>query len=105
MALPGTLSVADLSADTDTLLATITAPAIVNINLCNRNNVDVKVRIAIDPTGGATPGAAHWIEYDAPLGANQPLERGGKSVETGAKIWARTTLGSVSARVEGVPST
>jgi len=102
----GLIGSADLAINTDTLLTPsggITEPGIVVVNLCNRNSAQVAVRIAIGT--GATPAATDYIEYDTPLGANQPLERTQLSLSQGEKIWVRSDTASVSACARGVPST
>lgn len=85
------------------LLTTMTETGIVNICLVNRTTSDAKVRIAIG--SGGSPALGEYIEYDATLQGNQPLERGGRSLSVGDKIWIRSTVAGISARAEGVPST
>lgn len=58
---------ADLSATTNTTLATVTASTVSvgTINLTNRNAASVFIRIAIAATG--TPSSGEYIEYDMEL--------------------------------------
>lgn len=103
MALLGLVGSADLAAGLDTLLGTASEPGIISIRVCNRNAVQAAIRIAVGT--GAAPAGTDYLEYDVPLSGNQPLERGGISVAQGEKVWVRSSLAGVSARVDGVPST
>ncbi len=101
---PGTLGRADLLAATDTLIWTADEPAIIGIMLVNRGTVgDALVRIAI--TSGGTPAATDYIEYDETLLPNKPLERTNRAINTGEKVYVRSSVAGVSARVDGIPAT
>lgn len=99
----GLVGSADLVAATDTLVGTASEAAVICVRLCNRNTSQTQVRIAIG--SGAAPASTDYLEYDAPLDPNQPLERNGIAVAANEKVWVRSSLANVSARVDGLPST
>lgn len=101
---PGTIVCADLTAGTDQLLWTADEPAIIAVLLTNRTSGEILVRIAIVKTG-ETLGLQHWIEYDAALPGNQPLERTNRVVGTGDKVYGRCSATGVSARIDGIQAT
>lgn len=103
MALPGLVGSADLTAAADILVATAAETGVLCIRVCNRNTTQALIRIAIGT--GASPAGTDYLEYDVLLDPNQPLERTGLSVASGEKIWVRSSLANVSARVDGLPST
>lgn len=97
----GKLGSANLVAATDTLLYTVPANTVatVNIRVTNRNASSIAVRVAIGM--GAAPAATDYIDYDTPVGANCMLEDTGIACSAGEKIWVRSDLTNVSARVHG----
>jgi hypothetical protein len=100
----GKLGSVDITApNTPQLLATMDEAAIVNVLGCNRNAVDVQIRIAIG--SGAIPAAADWIEYDPTVNGYQPIERTGLALSQGEKIWVQSSATGVSFRAHGVPAT
>lgn len=97
------LAQADITANTDTLVLALSGAATVNILIANRAASKVNIRLALVPSGTPAPLAQHYIEYDMPLDANQPLERGGIPLNTGDQIFVRTSAPSVSCTVVGLP--
>lgn len=69
------------------------------LNICNRSNVPVTVRVAI--TGGAAPGLADYIEYDAAVQANVPLSRWPIPLSAGWKLFVYASAAGVSATLIG----
>lgn len=92
---------ADLAAGVDTLIYTVPAGTVAaaNIRLTNRNSVGIKVRIAVG--SGAGPATKDYIEYDAPVPANTPLEDTQVVMSAGEKLWVRSDTANVSARAHG----
>ena len=97
----GKLGSADLTATTNTLLYTVpdSSLATLNIRVANRNSSAIKVRIAIG-TGDA-PAAADYIDYDVFVDAGGILEDTGIVCGAGEKVWAYSSMASVSVRVHG----
>lgn len=97
----GAFGRADLAANIDTSLGTITVPATVNICMTSRISTDCKIRIAISQSA-VVPSASDYIDYDNTLYANRSRERGGIAVSAGETIWVRSDTAGVSARAHGV---
>lgn len=74
--------------------------ATVNINLCNRGAVFIKVRIAVATSG--VPGNADYLEYDTALSANGVLERTGIVLEAGRQVVIYTDTATLSAIIYGM---
>jgi len=72
-----------------------------NINLCNRGD---PCNVGFAVTFGTVPGDAHWVEYDYPLPHAGALERTGRTLSPGQKIYAYATAATVSVSVDGVES-
>lgn len=98
----GKFGSANLSANVDTLLYTVPADktATINIRFANRNGNNAYVRLAIG--SGSSPAAADYVTYDEELAAFGILEDTGIVCSAGEKVWARSTLASVSVRVHGM---
>ncbi len=97
----GKFGAADLVAATDTEICTVAAGKAATLSVCiaNRGSAQVRVRVAI--SAEAAPAAADYIEYDTPIPANGVLERTGLVLSAGEKIFVRSDLATVSARVHG----
>lgn len=98
----GKLGSADLPAGgADTLLYTVPASTVatVNIRIANRNTAAAKIRVAIGT--GASPDAADHIDYDVEVSANGILEDTGIVCSAGEKVWVRSDVSNVTARVHG----
>ena len=92
----------DLTANTNNLVVALSAAATCNILITNRTANTVKVSLAIVPVGTAVPAAQHWIEYQVPLDANLPLERGGIPLGTGDQVFINPSAAGVSVSVVGI---
>lgn len=97
----GKLGAADLAANTDTLLYTVpeSTRATVNIRVANRNGASAKIRVAIG--SGASPSAADYMDYDISVQGNGILEDTGIVCSAGEKVWVRSDVSNVTARVHG----
>jgi hypothetical protein len=98
----GRLGVADLVAATNTTVYTVPAGyfAVVSVNICNRSNSAVAVRIAA--ASADTPTNSEFLEYDIELGGRGVLERTGIIIGAGQKIVVRSSTANVSAVVFGI---
>ena len=98
----GRLGVSDLPAAANTTLYTVPSDtfAVVSVNVCNRGNSPVGIRIATAATD--TPTAAEWLEFDVEVGAKGVLERTGIIIGSGEKIVARSSAANVSVVVFGI---
>ncbi|MBL4680852.1 MAG: hypothetical protein JKY88_09035 [Pseudomonadales bacterium] len=100
----GRLGTADLSAATITDVYTVPASTktSVNVNVCNRNSTQVKVRLAISDTT-VTQGNDEYIEYDAVITGNGVLERTGLMMDATNKfLTAYSDTANVSVVVTGI---
>lgn len=97
----GTLAQAALTAATNTVVYTVPSGkvATVNVNLLNRDAFPCTVRLAVAAT--ATPTASEWVEYDALVDGQTPLERTGLVIASGKLLVAYSSNGSVSVNVYG----
>lgn len=98
----GRLGAADLAAATDTTLYTCPADtfAVTSINVVNRGNAAIAVRIAVADLD--TPTDAEFIEYDVEILAKGVLERTGIVVSSGQKLVIRSSAVNVSAVAFGI---
>jgi hypothetical protein len=98
----GRLGVANLTAAANTTVYTVPSDnfAIVSVNICNRSNNTLAVRLAAALLD--TPTDAEWLEYDVEIGAKGVLERTGIIINAGQKIVARASSGNVSVVVFGI---
>lgn len=98
----GILGKADLSANT--LVTVYTCPsdtyAVVSLNLCNRGNQAVGLRVAA--AAADTPLNSEYIEYDVEILAKGVLERTGIVLAAGQKIVCRSSAANVSAVAMGI---
>ncbi len=69
------------------------------INLCNRSEQDVKVRLAV--TTGSAPDLADYLEYDATIEANGVLARHPVPLSEGWLVYALASAAGVSINVIG----
>lgn len=98
----GKLGSADLAANTDTLLATMTEDTIANVRMVNRGADEVHVRLAIGQ--GSSPAPTDYLEYGATIPPNGVSENSGLALSAGEKIWVRSDTATVSARAHGIPA-
>jgi hypothetical protein len=89
-------------AATNTTVYTVPAGyfAVVSVNICNRSNSAVAVRIAA--ASADTPTNSEFLEYDIELGGRGVLERTGIIIGAGQKIVVRSSTANVSAVVFGI---
>jgi hypothetical protein len=95
----GKFGVASLAATTNTTVVTFTTDTSVSVNMTNRTNTPVFVRLAVSVAD--TPTDAEWINYDVTIPANGVLERTGLVCSSGEKIVAYASAVGVSVRVQG----
>lgn len=97
----GKLGAADLVAETDTTLYTVPASTVATaaVNICNRGPDPALVRMAV--FSGASPAAADWVEYDAPIPVGGILERTGLVLGAGEQVAVRSDVAGVTARAHG----
>lgn len=98
----GRLGVADLTAATNTSVYTVPAGyfSVVSVNICNRSNVAIAVRIAA--AAADSPLNSEFLEFDTEIGGRGVLERTGIIVGAGQKIVVRSSAANVSAVVFGI---
>lgn len=98
----GRLGVADLTAATNTSVYTVPAGyfSVVSVNICNRSNVAIAVRIAA--AAADSPLNSEFLEFDTEIGGRGVLERTGIIVGAGQKIVVRSSSANVSAVVFGI---
>lgn len=90
----------DLSAGVDTLIHTAAKLTTVVVSFCNRATTANTVRLAVG--AGASPAVTDYYEYDAVLGANGVIERGGIILSAGDKVWVRASAANVTAKIHGI---
>lgn len=98
----GKLGSAAPAADTDTTVYTVPAGkvATVNISAVNTGSAAATIRVAI--AGAASPVAADWVEYDAPLGAiGSVIERTGIVCGADERVIVRASTANIAFRVHG----
>jgi len=91
-----------LAASTDVLMYTVPVGSIAQINarFVNTNAIgNALVRLAIG-TGGS-PATSDYLEYDFTLNPSGLIEDTGIVMAASEKLWMRTNLDNVSARVHG----
>jgi len=76
----GRLAAVDIGAGTNTLIYTVperSGSFKATVNICNRNNSDAEIRLAIVDGGVADLAVADWIEYDIIIRSGGLMERTG----------------------------
>jgi hypothetical protein len=98
----GRLGIADLAIATNTSVYTVPSGyfAVLSVNVCNRSNSAVAIRIATADLD--TPVNGEFLEYDTELLGRGVLERTGIIVAAGQKIVVRSSGAGVSAVVFGI---
>jgi hypothetical protein len=98
----GLLGSADLAAATLTTICTLPAGSqSFTVNVCNRNNTNVLIRIAPLSTL-ATPTNAEYFVYDASLQANGVMQLSGLTSGSAKLVVVRSDTANVSVNVYGV---
>ena len=99
----GRLGIANLSAGGNGT-SDYTVPAgyfsVVSVNVCNRTNVAIAVRIAAASLD--IPTDSEYLEYDTEIGGRGVLERTGIIIGAGQKIVVRSSSANVNAVVFGI---
>jgi len=97
----GTMAQQVLSANTDTILYTVTADkvAVISVNILNTHIATSNVRLAISSTG--TVQTSEYVEYETQIPTNGLLERTGLMVSGSYKIVARASTADVVVNVYG----
>ena len=97
----GRLGVAEIAANTDTVVYTVPAGTVPSCNflLVNRGNVEVTVNVAFSTT--TTPTLAEYVEHGVTIPANGVLERFGIVASPGERVIVRASNGNCSVRVHG----
>lgn len=98
----GRLGVADLIAAENTSLYIVPSDifAVVSVNLCNRSNQAVNVRIAV--SAGIEPAPEEFIEFDTELLGKGVLERTGIIINATQRIIVYSNAAGVSAVAFGI---
>lgn len=98
----GRLGIADLAAATNTSVYTVPSGyfAVLSVNICNRSNSAIAVRIATADLD--TPVNGEYLEYDTEVLGRGVLERTGIIVAAGQKIVVRSSGAGASAVVFGI---
>jgi hypothetical protein len=98
----GLLGSADLAANTLTTICTLPAGAqSFTVNVCNRNNQNVAIRIAPLSTTG-TPTNAEWFVYDTTLQAYSVMQLSGVTSGSAKLVVVYSDTANVSVNVYGV---
>lgn len=98
----GLLGSADLAATTNTTICTLPAGSqSFTVNVCNRNNQNVAIRIAPLSTL-ATPTNAEWFVYDTTLQAYSVMQLSGVTSGSAKLVVVYSDTANVSVNVYGV---
>jgi len=97
----GRLSAVDIKAGTETLIYTVegSQPFEVTVNICNRNDSDVTVRLAFVDGVLADLVDADYIEYNITVRAGGMLERSGIKMTPNQSIIGYSDKSNVSFQV------
>lgn len=97
----GILGQADLAATTNTTIYTVPADKVATftVNLCNRTDTAIRVRLAVAATG--TPGDSEWIGYDSSIPPNGVLERTGIVANATKNLVAYASAAGISVSAYG----
>lgn len=100
----GRLAASAPPADTDTRLYQAPAGTLATVSVCcaNRSGSDARVRVALADSTASAPSIADFVEYDAALAPNVPLERTGLVVGPGQQIFVRADAPDVSFVAYGI---
>lgn len=91
---------ADVTPNSDVLLATVAVDGTYLLNLCNRTTGSIKVRASV--TTGSPPTTADYLEYDASVENNSPLARWPMPLKTGWTVYVRADKAGISAVLIGL---
>lgn len=98
----GILGAEDLASGTLTTLYTVPSETfcVASVNIVNRGNVAVGIRIAV--AAADTPTNAEWIEFDTTLDPKAILERTGIVLDATKKLVVYSTAVNVNAVAFGI---
>jgi len=97
----GLLGSADLAANTDTTICTLSGSQAFTVNVCNRNATNVNIRIA-PLAAAATPTNAEYFVYDSGLQANNVMQLSGLTSGSAKLVVVYSDTANVSVNVYGV---
>jgi len=99
----GVLGTADLAATTITDIYTVPVGILssVNVNICNRNTTNVKIRLAVSSVS-VTQANDEFMEFNAPIEGSGVLERTAMVIEAGKIITMHSDTANVSVVVTGI---
>ncbi|NIA00859.1 hypothetical protein [Massilia sp. CCM 8734] len=100
----GTLGGGNLAAGAEVMAYECQAPATAataTVSFCNKTGGNVRVRLAIGPGPDTKAPGTVFLEYDAPMEPNEPLERTGIAVSVGRKIFVRSDKAEVDYYISG----
>lgn len=94
----GLITAVDIQAGVNTVIYTMPAGLIqvLNLNISNRNNKDVKVRLAIMDGGLDVLTDANWLEYDTILRKNGLIIRYGLALNGEQSLVGYSDAGNVN---------
>lgn len=97
----GRLGVAEISANTDTVVYTVPAGKLASCNLAivNRGANGAVVNVAFSST--TSPALSEYVEYQAQIPANGILERTAIVAGAGERVVVRSSTADCSVRVHG----
>ena len=100
----GILGSADLSAATYTQIYDVPDDtfSVVTVNICNKNNASITVRLALAKPGEASPQADDYIEYETEILPYGVLERTGIVLEADRKVFAHSSSTQTAVTVYGI---
>lgn len=99
----GRLAAIDIDAGTDTLLYSMPGgrAMLVSVRICNRNDEDVVIRLALLSGDLTTLTDADYIEYDTILRANGYIEHEAISMSQNQSLVGYSDMSNVSFQVGG----
>lgn len=94
----GLITAVDMQAGVNTVIYTMPVGLIqvLNISIANRNDKDVKIRLAIVDGGLNVLGNANWLEYDTILRENGLIVRYGLALNGEQSLIGYSDTGNVS---------
>lgn len=96
------LALGNPAANTDTLLHTATRQSLVSVISTNKGTTGSVLRIWVQPNGSTLASQYAYMAYDAALPANNSLETFRFSLETGDKLYVRSSTADVSFSINAI---
>lgn len=100
----GTLGGGTLAAGVEQIAYNCAAPAVaagVTVSFCNKTSGNAKVRLAIGAGADSTVAGTTFLEFDATIPPNEPLERTGIALSAGRKLFVKSDVAGVDYAVYG----